>query len=144
MGEGKMQMGQSILSLFHNIAAPPTHLRTHVDTHMGFFVDGECVLERRNASQLRPVEIVGLQGLGIPLDQVPAIKDNQYRVALLVISFHEGLVSRQESGIVSLNRRLLEARGYKVLCIRHDDLTPKADVVTKTKQLIARLKMSLQ
>ena len=67
-----------------------------------------------------------------------------HRVALLVVSFSEGLVSRQESGIVSLNRRLLEARGYKVLCVRHDDLSPKADVVTKTKELIARLKMSLQ
>ena len=67
-----------------------------------------------------------------------------HRVALLVVSFSEGLVSRQESGIVSLSRRLLEARGYKVLCVRHDDLSPKADVVTKTKELIARLKVSLQ
>ena len=78
--EGKMQISQSILSLFHNIAAPPTHLRTHVDTHMGFVVDGECVLERRNTSQLRPVEIMGMQGLGIPLDEVPAVKENQSRL----------------------------------------------------------------
>jgi len=142
--EGKMQISQSILSIFFNIASPPTHSRTHVDTQMGFVVDAECVLESKNASQLRPVEITGLQGLGIPLDQVQSIKENQCRVALLVVSFSEGLVSRQESGIVSLNRRLLEARGYKVLCVRHDDLSPKADVVTKTKELIARLKMSLQ
>ena len=67
-----------------------------------------------------------------------------HRVALLVVSFHEGLVSRQESGIVSLSRRLLEARGFKVVCVRHDDLTPKADVVAKTKQLIERLQKSLQ
>ena len=75
-----MKLSQSILSLFSNIASPPTHLRTHVDTHMGFLVDGECVLERRNSSQLRPVEIMGMQGLGIPLDEVPAIKENQYRL----------------------------------------------------------------
>ena len=46
---------------------------------MGFLVDGECVLERRNSSQLRPVEIMGMQGLGIPLSEVPAVKENQYR-----------------------------------------------------------------
>ena len=80
--ESKLQLSQSILSLFHNIAAPPTHLRTHVDTHMGFVVDGECVLERRNTSQLRPVEIMGMQGLGIPLEEVPTVKENQYRSEL--------------------------------------------------------------
>ena len=80
--ESKLQLSQSILSLFHNIAAPPTHLRTHVDTHMGFVVDGECVLERRNTSQLRPVEIMGMQGLGIRLEEVPTVKENQYRSEL--------------------------------------------------------------
>merc|ERR1712037_816836 len=84
--QGKMELSNSILSLFFNIASPPSHLRTHVDTQMGFFVDGECVLERRNSSQLRPVEIMGMQGLGIPLSEVPAVKENQYRVALLVVS----------------------------------------------------------
>ena len=74
-----MQISQSILSIFFNIASPPTHSRTHVDTQMGFVVDAECVLESKNASQLRPVEITGLQGLGIPLDQVQSIKENQCR-----------------------------------------------------------------
>ena len=74
-----MQISQSILSIFFNIAAPPTHSRTHVDTQMGFVVDAECVLESRAASQLRPVEITGMQGLGIPLEQVPSIKENQCR-----------------------------------------------------------------
>ena len=84
--EGKLKISQSVLSLFFNIASPPTHLRTHVDTQMGFFVDGECVLERRNSSQLRPVEIMGMQGLGIPLDQVPAVKENQYRLERVLIT----------------------------------------------------------
>ena len=84
--EGKLKISQSVLSLFFNIASPPTHLRTHVDTQMGFFVDGECVLERRNSSQLRPVEIMGMQGLGIPVDQVPAIKENQYRLERVLIT----------------------------------------------------------
>jgi hypothetical protein len=60
-----------------------------------------------------------------------------------VISFRESLHSHHESGLSSLSRRLLEARGYRVLQVRHDEFPSKFDAVAKTRLLLAKMQMLL-
>ena len=46
LGGPRKDLSEIVLACFRNIAAPPTHLAAHVDTHMGFLCDGECVMEK--------------------------------------------------------------------------------------------------
>ena len=69
------------------------------------------------------------------------------RVALIVLTFSDCLMGPSHaplSGQVQLKKKLLEARGYKVMLIRYDDLTSTQKTLAKVKTLEGKLRSVLK
>ena len=70
--------------------------------------------------------------------------DINCRVALLVVGYHDCLLDGNDvNGLTDLKIRLLEAKGFKVLIIRHSDLKPKENTLDRVKMIQHRLKILL-
>jgi hypothetical protein len=72
-----------------------------------------------------------------------ALPEGATKVALLTAGFHDCIVSGGESGAVALQRRLLEAAGWRVLLVRHDMLAGETALVARVKLLERLLRESL-
>ena len=57
----------------------------------------------------------------------PIFAEKSIRLAVQILGFHDCLLGdlKHVSGAVSLQSRLLKARGYKVMLIRYDDVKDK-------------------
>lgn len=129
----------TVFDSFYALASPPDYLLQHVNTTMGFSVDAEAVFE--HGKPLSPIQDFSCLSSSMPKAKLPR---DAKRVAIKVLSYNDCLLSSSElSGLNKLCKTLLEARGYSVLFIRHDDLKAHHQKVEKIKMLEAKLKTLL-
>lgn len=58
-----------------------------------------------------------------------------------VLDYHDMCQNLQEPhGAVALSRRLLEARGYKVLCVPYTEYQPSDKLIKRVQYLESKLK----
>lgn len=89
--------------------------------------DGECLLDK-NCTPLA-------------LEATP--KNSQAtRVAILVLGYHDTCIGAryQPNGFQAFSKRLLEARGYKVLSVLHSEFSPSSKLVNRVQFLEQKLK----
>ena len=116
---------------------------------MGFVLDAEAVFEVKSGKPIGPIQELALLGRDVmPQNELPAAKDlpvETKRVALMILSFNDCLIGSPKhlSGLSNLCKRLLEARGYSVMIVRHDDVKHNHKKVEKVKILEAKLKQTL-
>ena len=73
------------------------------------------------------------------------LPEKSIRLAVQILGFHDCLLGdlKHVSGAVSLQSRLLKARGYKVMLIRYDDVKDKHTQLQKVKILDGKLRSTL-
>ena len=64
-----------------------------------------------------------------------------HRVALLVVGYHDCLLgpAADLSGLTDLYVRLLEAKGFKVLLVKHSDIKLKEKTLDRVKMIQKKL-----
>ena len=62
----------------------------------------------------------------------------------MTVSYHDCTTSGSLSGLHALNKRLLEAIGFKVLVITHRDIQPQQSKINRVKVLESKLLGLLQ
>ena len=146
----KLSLNKVIFEAFHSLASPPNFLWQDINTTMGFAIDAETVFDAKTAKPLGPIKELGLLGrqsfLSENLPPEKALPEGAKRVAILVVSYNESLTGNKAplSGITDLKMRLLKARGYNVMLIKYDDLSPKLQKLQKVKLLEAKLRSVLE
>ncbi|KAI5724133.1 hypothetical protein M8J76_015944 [Diaphorina citri] len=108
-----------------NLVPAQTHLRTNVDTRLGFFIDAEFLLD----SKKNP----------IPLNKKTS---DAHKVAILTLDYHDLCrgTHNHANGISALSRRLLELEGYHVLTVPHTEFNRRDKLVTRVQYLENKIK----
>jgi len=148
----KRKLIENVLDTMASLASPPTFLAVGnsgggggngLVTDMGFNVEGEAVFDNKS---LKPLPIQDFQMFSPPSSGAAAppatinLPTNSTRVALMVVGFHDCLLDGRElSGLSDLNKRLLEARGCKVLFANHWEIKARQPVLDKAKLLKKKL-----
>ena len=125
----RISLAKEVLGAFHSLAAPPNFIWQDINTLMGFHIDAEVVFDAK-AKPLGPIKELALLGReqASKEETLPPAKPlpkEAKRVALIVLTFSDCLMGPSHaplSGQVQLKKKLLEARGYKVLLVRFDEL----------------------
>ncbi|XP_026473999.1 LOW QUALITY PROTEIN: FAST kinase domain-containing protein 4-like [Ctenocephalides felis] len=120
----KQIMINSVLDALKSLFASEQYLRSMINTDMGFLIDAECVLDKN----CNPLPLTSNNSSGI-------------RIAMQVLDYHDMCQNLQEPhGAVALSRRLLEARGYKVLCVPYTEYQPSDKLIKRVQYLESKLK----
>lgn len=108
-----------------NLVPAQTHLRTNVDSRLGFFIDAEFLLDSKKTP--------------IPLNK--ETKD-AHKIAVLCLDYHDLCrgTHNNPNGLSSLYIRLLEASGYHVLTIPHTEFNRRDKLVTRVQYLESKIK----
>ena len=74
------------------------------------------------------------------------LPEKSIRLAVQILGYHDCLLGDlvNLNGAVSLQSRLLKARGYKVMLIRYDAVSDKHTKLQKVKILDAKLRSALE
>jgi hypothetical protein len=146
----RMKLSANIFDTIHALASPPNFLQKEINTWMGFHIDAEAVFEVNTTKPVGSIQEMALLGRQMfPDSELPPVKDvpeGAKRLAVMILAFNDCLIGNHShlSGLTSLCKRLLDARGYSVLLVRHDDLKPSQKKVERVKILEAKLKDSLK
>ncbi|KAL1453174.1 hypothetical protein WDU94_007341 [Cyamophila willieti] len=108
-----------------NLVPAQTHLKTNVDSRLGFFVDAEFLLDSRKN----------------PIALNKETKD-AHKVAILTLDYHDLCrgTHNYPNGIASLSQRLLEATGYHVITVPHTEFHRNDKLVSRVKYLESKMK----
>jgi len=141
--QDKRQVVKQVMDAMASLASGPLFMSVDANTGMGFNVEGEVVFDKN----LKPLKIEPIKILGsnkISSSTSPSMPPDSNRVALLVVGYHDCLLDGIDvNGLTDLKIRLLEAKGFKVLIIRHSDLKPKENTLDRVKMIQHRLKILL-
>jgi len=133
-GLAKVQFNQSVLEAFSTLCPPPRLSSININTMLGFTLEAECVLD----SSGRPLPVTDLSSNFS--DNSKALAAGSRRVAVLTASFQDCLLGGEVSGVTSLNLRLLEALGYKVILVKFSDWPSTEKLVVRVKYLDEEMK----
>jgi len=131
----KVQLRQRVLESLASLAPPPRFLSLEVNSLLGCWIDGELVCNSRGAPE-------PLQELKEKFPQA-ALPEGSHKVAVLVASFQDCLISGPEAGAMALGARLLRAQGYKVVVVRHDQVPPTLAAVERVRVVEELLQAAL-
>uniref|UniRef100_A0A8D8R8L0 Protein TBRG4 n=1 Tax=Cacopsylla melanoneura TaxID=428564 RepID=A0A8D8R8L0_9HEMI len=108
-----------------NLVPAQTHLKTNVDSRLGFFIDAEFLLDSRKN----------------PIALNKETKD-VHKVAILTLDYHDLCrgTHNYPNGIAALSVRLLEATGYHVITVPHTEFHRNDKLVSRVKYLEAKIK----
>ena len=68
-----------------------------------------------------------------------------FRVALMVVGYHDCLLGGKDlNGLTDLYLRLLQAKGFKVLIVKHSDIKPGEKTLERVKMIQQKLKTLLE
>uniref|UniRef100_A0A8D9F653 Protein TBRG4 n=1 Tax=Cacopsylla melanoneura TaxID=428564 RepID=A0A8D9F653_9HEMI len=107
-----------------NLVPAQTHLKTNVDSRLGFFIDAEFLLDSRKN----------------PIALNKETKD-VHKVAILTLDYHDLCrgTHNYPNGIAALSVRLLEATGYHVITVPHTEFHRNDKLVSRVKYLEAKM-----
>jgi len=126
----KEEFVTSVLDTMKNLVQTDQYLRSNVKTDMGFYIDAECVFDKK-------CNPVALSKFGSAPDLI--------KVAILTLDYHDMTRGRvQPSGISSLSTRLLESRGYKILQIPYHEYRSRDKLVQRVQYIENKLKTLIQ
>ena len=137
-GLAKVQFNQSVLEAFSTLCPPPRLSSININTMLGFTLEAECVLD----SSGRPLPVTDFSNnfSDITGSGSKALASGSRRVAVLTASFQDCLLGGEVSGVTSLNMRLLEALGYKVILVKFSDWPSTEKLVVRVKYLDEEMK----
>lgn len=126
----KNELVMSMVDALRNLIPSENCLRTDVNTGLGFFIDAECLIDKKLNS--------------LPLDKDP--KDAEAsRLALMVWDYHDMCIGDVEpTGINQFINKILTAQGYKVIPIPYTDFKVRDKIVFRVQYLQSKLKSSVQ
>lgn len=108
-----------------NLVPAQTHLRTNVDSRLGFYIDAEFLLDSRK-------------------NPIPLNKESKeaHKVAVVCLDYHDLCrgTHNHPNGITSLCLRLLEASGYHVITVPHTEFSRRDKLVTRVQFLENKIK----
>lgn len=138
--QDKQKILMQVMDAMGSLASGPVFMATDVNTGMGFSVQGEVVFDQN----LKPLKIEPYKILHQPLAESSAstpIPPDSTRVALLVVGYHDCLLgpAADLSGLTDLYVRLLEAKGFKVLLVKHSDIKLKEKTLDRVKMIQKKL-----
>jgi len=139
----KRQILQQVMDAMASLASGPAFMATDVNTGMGFNVQGEVVFDKNlKPLKIEPYKILNQQSAaGNASTPIP---DDSSRVALMVVGYHDCLLGGNDlSGLTDLYVRLLEAKGFKVLIVKHSDIKPKEKTLDRVKMIQKKLQTLL-
>lgn len=138
----RINLSTTVFDAFHALASPPYFLLKNVNTRMGFMLDAEAVFEVETAKPLGSVSDYS-EFMSSKVKEVP--KGNK-KVGIVILAYHDCPIGTYGhlSGPSALQKRLLEARGYRVMFIRHDEFGPNRNKVQQVKLLDSKLRSLLK
>ncbi|KAK9876065.1 hypothetical protein WA026_011174 [Henosepilachna vigintioctopunctata] len=120
----KIEMSESIINSLKNLMKTEIYLKTNVDTGYGFLIDAECVLDTK--CNPKALNVDNSEGI---------------RIAILSLDYHDMTRGRIElTGINAFAKRLLEAKGYKVLTVPFNEFNTKDKLVARVQYLEKQFK----
>jgi len=126
-GVAKVQYNKSVLEAFSTLFPPPRLSSLEVNTLMGFVAEAEAVLDADG----RPLAVQEFSdGYGAKAPSKP-LPEGGRRLTLVTASFQDCLLGGQMSGVTSLNVRLLEAMGHKVLVVNYTQWPVRDTLVSR-------------
>jgi len=137
---GKVKLQQSVLEAFSNLVPPPRFLRLSVNTCMGFVADAECVLDAKD----KPLLVDSFSNSFQNSEPQKPLPEGATRLALMVASFQDCNFGGDLGGVASLNVKLAEAAGYKVLVVKFSDMDPSMKLPMRVQKLDKMLKNVLE
>ena len=137
-GLAKVQFNQSVLEAFSTLCPPPRLSSININTMLGFTLEAECVLD----SSGRPLPVTDFSSNFSDNSGADskALAAGSKRIAVLTASFQDCLLGGEVSGVTSLNLRLLEALGYKVILVKFSDWPSTEKLVVRVKYLDEEMK----
>ncbi|KAF2900520.1 hypothetical protein ILUMI_05669 [Ignelater luminosus] len=127
--KSKEAMVSSVQDSLSNLFTPQTHLKTNINTLMGFYIDAELAVDKK----CNP----------LPLNKQDT--SDQIKVAVMTHNYHDTCRGRTEpTGITSLFARLLEAQGYRILTVPYTEFSPRDKLASRVKYLETKLKALVQ
>ncbi|KAG5882845.1 hypothetical protein JTB14_022356 [Gonioctena quinquepunctata] len=122
----KYEMVNSVLDTLKNLIQSEKLLRTRVNSGLGFFIDAECLLDKKCSP--------------LPLDQRELNKEAR-RVAILTYDFHDMTRGRVEpTGINVFAANLLQSQGYRIVTMPYTEYKPRDKLVHRVQYIESKLK----
>ena len=123
----KVQFNQSVLEAVKTLCPDPNYSSLRVNSQLGFVVEADLVLNE-HAQPLAVAEYSNLFGQRTPPRDLP---EGAVRVAVVSASFQDCLLGGELSGLTAFNTKILQARGYKVVLVRHTHWNPSQNKVSR-------------
>ncbi|XP_023029568.2 FAST kinase domain-containing protein 4 isoform X1 [Leptinotarsa decemlineata] len=122
----KYQMVNSVLDTLKNLIQSEKLIRTKVNTGLGFFIDAECLLDKKCSP--------------VPLEQVKLNKEAR-RVAILTYDYHDMTRGRVEpTGINVFATNILRSQGFRIVTVPYVEYRPSDKLVQRVQYLESKLK----
>ncbi|CAH1176904.1 unnamed protein product [Phaedon cochleariae] len=122
----KEEIVAAVLDTLRNLIQSEKLVRTRVDTGLGFFIDAECLLDKKCSP--------------LPLEQIELNTDAR-RVAIMVYDYHDMCRGRAEpTGVNAFAANLLQAQGYRIVTIPYTEFKPRDKLIHRVQYLEAKLK----
>uniref|UniRef100_A0A1B6CQU6 RAP domain-containing protein n=1 Tax=Clastoptera arizonana TaxID=38151 RepID=A0A1B6CQU6_9HEMI len=124
----KQTLVTSVIDTLSNLVPSSYYLVTNIDSKMGFYIDGECIVD----ANLTPLPIIDKKtGKRIERESSRCIK-----IAILVLDYHDMTRGHTDScGIANLAQELTRLLGYKVLTVDYTQFNPRDKLVSRVKYL---------
>ena len=116
-----------MLEAVKTLCPDPKYSSLRVNSQLGFVVEADLVLNE-HAQPLAVSEYSNLFGQRKPPRDLP---DGAVRVAVVSASFQDCLLGGELSGLTAFNTKILQARGYKVVLVRHTHWNPSQNKVSR-------------
>ncbi|XP_044764184.1 FAST kinase domain-containing protein 4 [Coccinella septempunctata] len=118
----KTEIVDTIVTSLKNLMSIEKYLRVNTNTGCGFSIDAECVLDEKFSVK----ELNSIEGM---------------RIAIMPLDYHDMTKGRVEpTGINVFAKRILEAKGYKVLNVPYNEFNPQTKLISRVQYLEKSLK----
>ncbi|KRT82285.1 hypothetical protein AMK59_4360 [Oryctes borbonicus] len=126
----KEEMSSSLIECLKNLVSDK-HIKTRINTKLGFYIDAECYFD----AKCNPI---------LP-ENYKKDSPDQKRIAVIALDYHDMCKGSTEPiGVNTLAIKLLTALGYQVLTIPYTEYRPKDKLVDRVKYLESKLKHLVQ
>ncbi|XP_045467334.1 FAST kinase domain-containing protein 4 [Harmonia axyridis] len=120
----KVEIIDSVCTSLKNLMNIEKYLKLNTDTGYGFTIDAECIFDEKFSPKEFDKEFMG-----------------GTRIAIMTLDYHDMTKGRSEPiGINVFAKRILEAKGYKVLHIPYNEFNPQRKLISRVQYLEKNLK----